>query len=200
MRPSTTSAWWPSANSARFLPSVGLEQLALLVIVCSGVQAVRTLLHGNNSMAQIAPTSSLYLHRFSCSCGCYVQNNCWKSHRRREKGQVPYVVCGTCVAGFLLASPSLRRLTFNPAGCWTSPAAPLVLAPPPNFLSAKNLLPKKYLGSKYFSSSRFLGNIPRVKFWREIFPENIPCKTLFAAPEKYFTQIFLENINRKKRP
>jgi len=63
----------------------------------------------------------------------------------------------------------------------------------------KNLLAEKYLSSKYFSSSRFSGNIPRVKFGSEILPENIPCKTLFAAPEKYFTQIFLENINRKKR-
>ena len=158
MRPSTTSAWWPSANSARCLPSVGLQQLALLVMVCSGVQVMRTLLHENNSIAQIAPTKVACIR--GCSCGCYIQNY-WQSHRTREKGQVPYVVCGTCVAGFLLASPSLRRLTFNPAGCWTSPPAPLVLAPPPNFCRPKICSPRNI----------WARNISRAADFWEILPE-----------------------------
>ena len=53
----------------------------------------------------------------------------------------------------------------------------------PKYLLGKNLLPEKYLGSKYLSRSRFLRNIPRVRFWREIFPENIHRKTLLAAPK-----------------
>ena len=156
MRPSTTSAWWPSANSARFLPSVGLQQLALLVMVCSGVQAVRTLLHGNNSMAQIAPTSSLYLHRFSCSCGCYVQNNYWESHRTREKGQVPYVVCGTCVAGFLLASPPFGDWLSIPLGAGHHPRHPLCLPQPQIFVDKKSAA-QEIFGLEIFLEQQIFG-------------------------------------------
>jgi len=55
----------------------------------------------------------------------------------------------------------------------------------PKYLLGKNLLPEKYLGSKYLSRSRFLRNIPRVIFGREIFPENIPRKTLLAVPKNW---------------
>jgi len=58
----------------------------------------------------------------------------------------------------------------------------------PKYLLGKNLLPEKYLGSKYLSRSRFLRNIPRVIFGREIFPENIPRKGRFK-PGDFFSNI-----------
>ena len=94
-------------------------------------------------------------------------------------------VCGGLLVGFTLPS----AIDFQSRWVLDITHGTPCACPNPKYLLTKNLLPKKYLGSKYFSSSRFLGNIARVKFWREIIPENIPCKTLFAAPEKNFTQI-----------
>ena len=115
-------------------------------------------------------SSSKKIHpqfRKSPVCGCYVQNNYWESHRSREKGEVPYVVCGGPLVGFTLP----LAIAFQSR--WVlgiTPRHPLCSLHPQIFVG-QNLLPEKYLGSKYFSSSRFLGNIARVKFWRKIFPE-----------------------------
>ena len=89
-------------------------------------------------------------------------------------------------SGLPVASSTLRRLTSNPGACCTShrgtPCAKLC-PPHPQIFVGKKSAAEKYLGSKYLSRSRFLRNIPRVRFWREIFPENIPRETLLAAPK-----------------
>ena len=126
-----------------------------------------------------------------------------ESHSTREKGSSTRRVQHVC-SGLPVASSTLRRLTSNPAACCTShrgtPCAATCARHTPKYLLGKNLLPEKYLGSKYLSRSRFLGNIPRVIFGREIFPENIPRKTLLAVPKNWkHHQIFVENIHRKKQ-
>ena len=91
-----------------------------------------------------------------CSCGCYIQNNYWESHRTREKGQVPYVVCGTCVAGFLLASPPFGDWLSIPLGAGHHPQHPLY-SPHPQIFVGQKFAAQEIFGLEIFLEQQIFG-------------------------------------------